>query len=135
MWIAKLIEKKYNKGQEKIEVEIEYTDGVNIINKIYKITDPNREVLKKIILDKIQNLDELENLNNTLVKGEIDLTKIPVIPTILPDNEKVFIEDLDLFRRLKNAVDLRLIQTDDNKFVNIKTRVITALKDNPSWIK
>ena len=135
MWTAKLIKKNYIKGDDKIEVIVEYTDGVDTINQTYKITNPSREILKEIIKEKIENLNNLENLDNTLVKGEIDLTETPIIPIALSDEEKTFIENLKLFEKLKKMADYGLIQSDDSKFVNIKTQVIATLNNNPEWIK
>ena len=133
MWTAKLIEKKYSK--ENLKVEIEYSNGIDIINKIYSISEPNKDIIKNIIRNKIQNLNALKDLNTTFVKGDIDLTVTPAIPIVLPADEQAFIEDLELLIRLKSAVDLELIQTDDSKLINVRTRVITALNDNPTWIK
>lgn len=133
MWTAKLIEKKYSK--EDLKVKIEYSNGIDIINKIYSISEPNKDVIKNIIRNKIQNLNALKDLNSTFVKGDIDLTVTPTIPIVLPADEKAFIEDLSLLIKLKSAVDLELIQTDDSKLINVRTRVITALNNNPLWIK
>jgi len=93
-WTTKILKKVYNVGQDKIEIEVEFTDGVDTLSNTYYVKNLNE--LRSRVKLRIIELETLQSTSDGLSIGNFDSTD----PT--PDVAELARRDYS-----KNIIDYR----------------------------
>jgi len=108
-WTAKVIKKIHQEGTEKVEIEVEFTDGTTTITETYFLSAADS--LKGVVIGKINKLENAESLATSLTKGDLDLTVTPKVPTQTEIDKNQYGLDLRRYDQIQRAVDIGILPT------------------------
>jgi len=110
MWSAKIADKGFKGGV--LTVNVAYTQGAESFNEVYQVT--NAFDLDRRIRNRLLQLEETDAFSKALTVGEYTL--VETVETKTPQGE--FNEKLGNLQRLKNLVDLGVIDEDNAEYTS-----------------
>ena len=120
---------RLNKKHGRIEFEISYSDGTDVVNKIYSFEKTNNEEIRKLArLEALRLQDIKDEVIDIVVGSDIDLTEPVVSPPPLPPPptpeeivKRIWFDDFDLLRRLEVLSGTGVILPSDGRIGLLKT--------------
>ena len=107
-WTANATSKSFVNGV--YVVDLEYTDGVSVVQDTYRSSIPNLNELKTIVRNRLVNLEDAAVFD--VVLGTIT----PADPTI-SDDFTLFLNRLRLMSQIKDLIDLGIVPAGNSKII------------------
>ena|SRR3990167_5958318 len=130
MWIPQINSIKRVNNQLKINVGFLNDADNSSTDEDYTINKPDLESLKSQIKNRVDVLNAQDSFNLPL--GTIDTTPIIVPPTQAEIDQKQFIEDYQLWLKVKHGIDVGVLTGNETAVVNLKAKVQAEFK--PSYL-
>ena len=119
MWTTKIIKKEYVLGKDTLQVEVEYKND----NEVLVITQNIKNItqLKKVVREKITELENLQSNFDSLSKGALDYKEEKINMTQSEIDKKNYLIDVSKYVQTERAISMGILPS--NSIDTIKTKL------------
>jgi len=125
-WTASIINKQVQ--DDLVLITVEYTDGQNVISKVYRSTKPNPQWIPDTARDTIERLEKAFGFD--VVLGEVTPSDPIVIDPVVAQVRKTVRQ----FHFLKGLIDLGWVPENHPKIQDEKAFILANLVDYWDYI-
>lgn len=131
-WTASIASKAV-RGNGKLVVEVDYTNGTQVIREDINISNAQSDKwLKQQIIDRVNALKSLDTYSSTIQTGAVDLTPEPVTPPPTPTQAELdrakWSEDYNRLQKLEALLSKKLIKANNAELLALQTSVEADFK-------
>ncbi len=119
-WTTKIIKKEFVLGKDKLQVEVEYTNGTQKLSIVYYIR--NIIELKSLVRERIKKLEDLEVNFQTLVKGDLDSSEKLIILTQKEINRENYEKDIQKYYQIEKAIEMNILNSSAIDDIKLKLK-------------